>query len=205
MNRCIVMSSGLKKALLTHLSRNQRWLSVVATVSLFPLFVPVAPASAFPSFVQIRRQDYRNCTQQLTNAGLSVELATQGCSMAARPKNMGYCVTQMQKNVAALPVEQILSGCLQVRRPDELANCVVNISSNTNSSDPLNILDSCRRSVLPEKLSFCVVGLIEANTNLGVDQVLKTCLTPPENVVELQQDNSIELKLDTPSQQPQQQ
>ncbi|WP_162144387.1 hypothetical protein [Planktothrix agardhii] len=57
MNLSIVMFSGLKKALLTNLPRYQRWLSVVATVSLFPLFVSVAPASAFPSFVLIRRQD----------------------------------------------------------------------------------------------------------------------------------------------------
>ncbi|VXD17290.1 conserved exported hypothetical protein [Planktothrix serta PCC 8927] len=200
MNSSIVMFSGLKKALLTNLPRHRRWLSVVATVSLFPLFVSVAPASAFPSFVLIRRQDYRNCTQQLTEAGLSIELATQGCGMAARPRNMGYCVTQMQKNVAALPVEQILGSCLQVRRPDELANCVVNINRNVTASDPLNVLDSCRRSVLPENLSYCVVGMVEANTNLAVDQLLRTCLTPPENVVELQKEDSIELKLDTPAQ-----
>jgi hypothetical protein len=50
MNLSIVMFSGLKKALLTNLPRHQRWLSVVTTVSLFPLFVSVDPASAFPSF-----------------------------------------------------------------------------------------------------------------------------------------------------------
>ena len=200
MNPSIVMFSGLKKAILTNLPRHQRWLSLVATVSLFPLFVPVTPAEAFPSFVLIRRQDYRNCTQQLVAAGLSVELATQGCGMASRPRNMGYCVTQMQRNVAALPVEQILSGCLQVRRPDELANCVVNISLNTSSSDPFNVLDSCRRSVLPETFSNCVVGMNQASTNLGVDQLLKTCLTPPENVVKLEQENSVDLELNTPNQ-----
>jgi hypothetical protein len=200
MNPSIVMFSGLKKALLTHLPGHHRWLSVVATVSLFPLFVSVAPAEAFPSFVLIRRQDYRNCTQQLVAAGLSVELATQGCGMASRPRNMGYCVTQMQRNVAALPVEQILSGCLQVRRPDELANCVVNINRNTSASDPLNVLDSCRRSILPETFSNCVVGMSQASTNLGVDQLLKTCLNPPENVVKLEPENSIDLQLNTPNQ-----
>lgn len=200
MNPYIVMFSGLKQTLSTHLSRHRRWLSLVATVSLFPLFVPLTPAEAFPSFVLIRRQDYRNCTQQLVAAGLSVELATQGCGMASRPRNMGYCVTQMQRNVAALPVEQILSGCLQVRRPDELANCVVNINRNTSASDPLNVLDSCRRSVLPETFANCVVGMNQASTNLGVDQLLKTCLTPPENVMKLEQEKSIDLKLNTPNQ-----
>lgn len=200
MNPSIVMFSELKQALLTHLPRHRRWLPWVATVSLFPLFVPVTPAEAFPSFVLIREQDYRNCTQQLITAGLSVELATQGCGMASRPRNMGYCVSQMRSNVSALPVEQIFSGCLQVRRPDELANCVVNINRNTSASDPFNVLDSCRRSVLPETFSNCVVGMNQASTNLGVDQLLKTCLTPPENVMKLQQENSIDLKLNTPNQ-----
>ncbi|MFM6190310.1 MAG: hypothetical protein ACKPEN_24070 [Planktothrix sp.] len=200
MNSSIVMFSRLKQRLLTGLSQHKRYVSLLATVSLFPLFVPVAPASAFPSFVLIRRQDYRNCTQQLTQAGLSVELATQSCAMASRPRNMGYCVRHMQQNVTTLSPEQILSGCLQVRRPDELANCVVNISRSTTSSDSLNVLDSCRRSVLPENLSYCVVGMLQANTNLAVNQLLQTCLTPPENVVGLDKQDSIELRLNTPSQ-----
>jgi hypothetical protein len=40
----------------------------------------------------------------------------------------------------------------------------------------------------------------QASTNLGVDQLLKTCLNPPENVVKLEPENSIDLQLNTPNQ-----
>lgn len=195
MNRFIVMNFRLKEQLLTRLLQHQRWMPFAATVSMLSLVVPILPAAAFPSFILIRDRDYAICAEQLVNAGVSPELASQGCATASRPRNIGYCVSMIQRGVTNLTIEDIFSSCVQVRRPDELANCVVNISNNTNEAEPLNVLDSCRRSLLPEKFSYCVVGLRNEASGITVTQLLETCLNPPEDLGKAEQGNRIELRL----------
>ncbi len=150
------------------------------------------PSKTFPSFNLLEQQDYGICAAGLQSAGVSVQLTAQACAMAIRPKQLSTCVTHINTETG-ISAEEALVGCVSVRRPEEMATCVVDITFNLSDANPLKVLDSCSRSLLPENHAFCVLGMaqpIETKTfpvaeALPVADALDTCLTPPEQFIDL--------------------
>ncbi|MGB3534620.1 MAG: hypothetical protein WBA13_14035 [Microcoleaceae cyanobacterium] len=144
----------------------------------------VFPPTAFPSFDLLKEEDFATCAAGLQGAGLSPQLTAQACAMAVRPTQISTCVTRINSS-AGVSAEEALLGCVSVRRPEQMATCVVDITFNRTDANPLNVLDSCSRSLLPENHAFCVLGLTQSVEALPVANALDTCLTPPEQFIDL--------------------
>ncbi len=157
-------------------------LSVAALSSLQVMMTP-STTTAFPSFDLLREEDYNICAENLQAVGLSPQVTAQACAMSVRPKQISTCVSRINYDTG-ISAEEALVGCVSVRRPEEMATCVVNITQNLSDANPLKVLDSCSRSLLPEQYSFCVLG-VTPSTALPVTNVLNTCLTPPEQFIDL--------------------
>lgn len=144
----------------------------------------IFPPNAFPSFELIEEEDYAICAAGLQSAGLSPQLTAQACAMAVRPKQISTCVTRINSETG-VAAEEALLGCVSVRRPEQMATCVVDITFNRSDANPLNVLDSCSRSLLPVSHAYCVLGLTQSAEALPVASALDTCLTPPEQFIDL--------------------
>lgn len=148
-----------------------------------PFFEP--PEKSFPSFNLLNEVDYATCAAGLQAAGLSPQLTAQACAMAVRPTQLSTCVTRINTDTG-VAAEEALLGCVSVRRPEQMASCVVDITLNRSDANPLTVLDSCSRSLLPQNHAFCVLGLTSATEALPVASALETCLTPPEQFIDLE-------------------
>ncbi|MDM9384161.1 hypothetical protein QUB80_26140 [Chlorogloeopsis sp. ULAP01] len=135
-------------------------------------------AMALPSMASYESygnpQDYRVCADQLVNAGIAIEPASQACAAALRPRDLSSCVTRIERQTQIAAVDA-LPRCRQARRPDDLRRCVVSISQNTKETANPAVLDYCSRSLLPVRFAQCVVGLRLAN-DLDPSQALNTCI-----------------------------
>jgi hypothetical protein len=166
----------------------------LAVLSGVQIFIPSSPANAFPlnifppnafpSFELLEEEDYAICAQGLQSAGLSPQLTAQACAMAVRPTQISTCVTRINSETG-VSAEEALLGCVSVRRPEQMATCVVDITLNRSDANPLSVLDSCSRSLLPVNHAYCVLGLTQSAEALPVANALDTCLTPPEQFIDL--------------------
>ncbi|MEA5499317.1 MAG: hypothetical protein WAN66_24750 [Limnoraphis robusta] len=182
--------------LLQHRPQTRRWLSRIV-LSMGTVSLLAAPATAFPSFNLLNRHDYRRCAEGLRDAGIAPKLSAEACAGVIRPRDLSECVVSIT-NTAAISSEEALVGCVSVRRPRELGICVTGIVTVASSADPLNVLNSCALSLLPERYSFCVIGLAEVHQDLAVDDLLETCLNPPEQFTDLDLQLQVEPETDQP-------
>ncbi|WP_414541205.1 hypothetical protein [Nostoc sp. CCY0012] len=127
--------------------------------------------------------DYRLCTAQLLNLGLTAQAVSQGCARALRPRDLSACVATINQQTQIPPVDA-LSSCRQSRRPQKLAKCVVGVSRNTEGAVNPSVLNYCGRSLLPVRFAECVVGL-RSEIEIAPTQAMDTCIDASDRVTGL--------------------
>lgn len=127
--------------------------------------------------------DYRVCTAQLLNLGLTAQAVSQGCAQALRPRDLSACVVRINQQTQISPTD-VLSSCRQSRRPEDLANCVVGVSRNIQAAANAPVLNYCGRSLLPVRFAECVVG-IGSEIDLTPIQAMDTCIDASDRVTGL--------------------
>ncbi|MFW6357891.1 MAG: hypothetical protein ACOC0N_01545 [Chroococcales cyanobacterium] len=118
--------------------------------------------------------EFRVCTAELLETGITPQLASQACGAALDPKELSLCVLKIAY-YTPLSGREALSSCFEVRRPPELASCLIDIDEKTQNPNLPVALDYCRRSLLPERFGKCVVGL-SAEVDLPLGQVMENCI-----------------------------
>lgn len=149
---------------------------VLAIVGCLAIMIP-APGMAV---AVSNANDYRVCTAQLLDLGLTPQSASRGCAKALRPRELSGCVVRINQQTQISAVDA-LSSCEQARRPKDLSTCVVAISRNTQEAVQATVLNYCGRSLLPERFAQCVVGL-RSVTDIAPTQAMDTCIDASDRV-----------------------
>lgn len=166
-------------------SRSVRF-SIVPLVigSLMAVSAPAKAALLDDVFFRntVDEADYDNCARALADAKIAPAEAASACANALRPKDLGVCVTRINRN--NISGADALSVCSQVRRPVDAATCVVNIRTKAAQTALVDILDSCRRSLLPDRFGKCVVDL-HTELKLPTKQAIDTCIDATDRAQDL--------------------
>lgn len=125
--------------------------------------------------------DYRVCAGRLLSVGITAQSASQSCATALRPRQLGNCVSRIQKQTQ-IASGDVLASCRQARRPEDLASCVVGISANNKEGVNPAVLGYCSRSLLPVRFAECVVGL-RAETDSAPTQAMDSCIDGSDRAV----------------------
>lgn len=149
---------------------------VLAIVGFLAIMIPVPSMAVAVS----NANDYRVCTAQLLDLGLTQQAASRGCAKALRPRELSGCVVRINQQTQISAVDA-LSSCEQARRPQDLSTCVVGISRNTQESVRTTVLNYCLRSLLPERFAQCVVGL-RTVIDIAPTQAMDTCIDASDRV-----------------------
>ncbi len=159
------------------LTRNSRYGAIVGAIAaLVAVHLPPQPAQALfeEDIVAPSRRDFLLCGRELQQAGISAEVAAEQCGAALYPRDVAYCVSQINRKTGIVSTDALLT-CRRVRRPIELANCVVDINRFTEGAAPGAILENCRRSLLPNRFASCVTGL-SRSTQVDPTRLMNECI-----------------------------
>jgi len=124
--------------------------------------------------------DYRVCTAQLKNLGITTQAVSQGCAKSLRPRDLSACVVKINQQTRITAVDA-LSSCQQARRSEDLSTCVVGITKYATGAVHTAVLNYCGRSLLPEGFAECVVGL-HIEIDLPPTQAMDTCIDASDRV-----------------------
>lgn len=134
----------------------------------FGMAIGATPAEA------VREPDYFACAEYMTEAGLSSEEATDLCSSARYPQDVGACVIDINE-FTGLTAESAAFVCGRSRRPIEVADCTIDLHEAFFESPSTDALNNCGRSLLPNRYGACVVDIVDA-TETAVDEAMMQCV-----------------------------